>query len=232
MKISITLKNSDFRCLQDLKHPQPMTRVPSLSFLFALMAAQETNEKSVAKTRVRDENIFYVLNPDKNLGKTQQRLEGVFQDILLGNGVAGEQPSLPQMQKVLSEWDAFVYCGHGPTMENLPSKEIEKMNIRAVPLLFGCNSGRLSKMGRNVDPLGTATSYLIATAPCILGFLWSVTDKDVDSWTVGFLNHWLGKGSGPHEENFVRAVANKRKEFARVSNSAATVLYGLPNVTR
>ena len=211
-----------------------MTRVPSLSFLFALMAAQETNEKSVAKTGVRDGNIFYVLNPDKNknLVKTQQRLEGVFQERFLGNGVIGEQPSLPQMQKVLSEMDAFIYCGHGSTMPSLPPKEIERMNIRAVPLLFGCSSGKLSTIGRNVDPLGTATSYLIATAPCLLGFLWDVTDRDVDNWTVGFLNHWLGKGSGPHEENFVRAVANKRKEFNRVSNSAATVIYGLPNVIR
>ena len=47
-----------------------MTRVPSIGFLFALMAAQETNATSVSKTGVRDENIYYVLNPDKNLAKT------------------------------------------------------------------------------------------------------------------------------------------------------------------
>ena len=64
--LSYTNLHYDFSCLQNMKHPQPMTRVPSLSFLFALMAAQETNEKSVSKTGVRDENIFYVLNPDKN----------------------------------------------------------------------------------------------------------------------------------------------------------------------
>ena len=206
-----------------------MTRVPSLPFLFALTAAQETTTASVAKTGIRDENIFYVLNPDQNLRKTQKRLEGVFQDILLGNGVTGEQPSLPQMQKVLSEMDAFVYCGHG-NLKILPRSEIEKMNVRAVPLLFGCNSGKLSRVARHYDPLGTASSYLIATAPCLLGFLWSVTDRDVDNWTVRFLNHWLGKGDGPHEENFARAVANQRKNFTRVINSAATVIYGLPNV--
>ena len=214
-----------------MKHSQPITRVPSLSFLFALMAAQESNEKSVAKTGVREDNVFYVLNPDKNLGKTQKRLEGVFQEMLLGNGVVGKQPSLPQMQKVLSEMDAMIYCGHGPSLKSLPQKKIETMNIRAVPLLFGCNSGRLSKEGRKLDPLGTATSYLIATAPCLLGFLWSITDRDVDPWTAGFLNHWLGKDSGPHEENFVRAVANRRKEFNRTINKAALVVYGLPNVT-
>ena len=220
----------NFRCFQDAENPQPMTRVPSLTFLFALVAAQETNAKSVSKTGVSDENIFYVLNPDRNLQKTQKRLEGVFQDILLGNGVTGEQPSLPQMQKVLSEMDAFVYCGHGGSLKSLPLQEIEKMNIRAVPLLFGCNSGKLSKAARHLDPLGTASSYLIATAPCLLGFLWSVTDRDLDNWTVNFLSYWLGKGESTHEENFARAVANQRKKFVRVINSAATVIYGLPNV--
>jgi len=219
-------------CLQDMKSPQSMTRVPSLSLLFALMAAQQINEKSIGKTGIRDSNIFYVLNPDKNLGKTQKRLEGPFQDMNLGPGVIGEQPSLPQMHKVLSEMDAFIYCGHGSTMASLPQNEIEKMNIRAVPLLFGCNSGRLSKMARNLDPLGTVSSYLIASAPCLLGFLWSVTDRDIDIWTVGFLNHWLGKSIGPHEENFSQAVANRRRKFSRIINSAATVIYGLPSVTR
>merc|ERR1712223_396253 len=104
------------------------TRVPSLSLLFALMAAQERNAKSIAKTGVRESNIFYVLNPDKNLRKTQQRLEVPFQNMNLGTGIIGEQPSLPQMQKVLSEMDAMVYCGHG-NMKSMPSmSKIEKMN--------------------------------------------------------------------------------------------------------
>merc|ERR1712126_592950 len=127
-------------------------------------------------------------------------------------------------QKVLSEMDAMIHCGHGPSLKSLPLNTIETMNIRAVPLLFGCNSGRLLKEGRKLDPLGTATSYLIATAPCLLGFLWSITDRDVDPWTAGFLNYWLGKDSGPHEENFVRAVANRRKEFGNYKQSSISSL--------
>ena len=209
-----------------------MSRVPSLPFLFALTAAHQTNSTSVAKTGIREDKIFYVLNPDKNLSKTQARLEGPFQSMSLREGIIGEQPSLPQMQKVLSEMDAFLYCGHGGSVKNVPPQEIEKMNIRAVPLLFGCNSGRLSRIGRYLDPLGNASTYLIATAPCLLGFLWSVTDRDVDTWTVGFLKYWLGKEEGPHEEDFVRAVANYRSKFGRIINGAATVVYGLPAVKR
>ncbi len=50
--------------------------------------------------------------------------------------------------RALSEKDAFLYCGHGSRMKNLTWQDIEKLNVKAVPLLFGCNSGRLERMGR------------------------------------------------------------------------------------
>ena len=42
-------------------------------------------------------------------------------------GLVGEQPSLDKMQKVLSEMDTYIYCGHGDGRKNLPTQEIEKM---------------------------------------------------------------------------------------------------------
>lgn len=64
----------------------------------------------------------------------------------------------------------------------------------------------------------------------MLGFLWSVTDRDVDIWTIKLLEHWLGQGPGPHESEFVKAVANLRSQFKWTINSAATVIYGLPDL--
>ena len=142
----------------------------------------------------------------------------------------GNWPSSEQMKSALSSMDAFMYCGHGSKVKTISSQEIEKLNVRAVPLLFGCNSGRMERLGRGFDPLGTASSYLIATSPSLLGFLWAVTDQDLDRWTVSFLKHWLQDGQGDQdgEKDFVRAVAQKRNDFARFLNGAATVVYGLP----
>ena len=72
---------------------------------------------------------------------------------------------------------------------------------------------------------GLVNHYLIATAPCTLGFLWGVTDRDVDKWTVTLLKHWI---EGKRE--FVQSVAEKRCEFDRMVNRAAVVLYGLPSL--
>ena len=219
-------------CLQTPTNPQPVSRIPSMAFLCALASKHRRNSTSVANTGVREDKIFYILNPDKNLEKTQKRLEGQFHEMQLGDGIVGEHPSLPEMKRVLSEMDAFMYCGHGSNLKNMPAQEIEKLNVRALPLLFGCNSGRLSRLGRTLDPTGIACYYLIASAPCMLGFLWSVTDRDIDKWTVSFLQHWLCKGDGPHESQFIRAVANQKGKFKRKINSAATVVYGLPLISQ
>lgn len=56
-----------------------------------------------------------------------------------------------------------------------------------------------------------------------------LADLDVDRWTVAFLEHWLDRGKeGNGTGDFVRAVAEKRGNFARILNGAATVVYGLP----
>ena len=86
-------------------------------------------------------------------------------------------------------------------------------------------------MGRTLDPLGISQSYLVATSPAILGFIWAVTDNDLDNWTELFLEHWLGGKPGGQTE-LLQAVADKRMAFSRFFNSAALVVYGLPITAR
>lgn len=89
----------------------------------------------------------------------------------------GRVPEPGQLATVLSQKDAMVYCGHGTGSAYITSDEIEKLRVRAVPLLLGCSSGQLVRLGRQLDPLGTAQSYLMASAAALLGFLWPVSDK-------------------------------------------------------
>ena len=128
------------------KHP--LSRVPSIHTLALLHQTHFIpNADSVAKAgKVREDKIFYVLNPDKNLTKTEERLKETFKNNL-GDGVISEQPTLPQMQTVLQKMDAYMYCGHGSNLRNLKLQDIEKLYIRSVPLLFGCNSGKLERIG-------------------------------------------------------------------------------------
>lgn len=203
---------------------QAVSRVPSLPFLHSLWAAHSSDTDSVVTAGVAQDSVFYLVNPDKSLPETQQRLEKAFQERDRWEGLAGEEPSKGQMEKALQGKDAFMYCGHGSGSKYLSGDEVQKLRVRAVPCLMGCSSGQLTRLGRTVDPLGTAQSYLLASSPALLGFLWPVTDADVDQWTVTFLNHWLGGG----EEELLQAAADKRQCFRNVLNGSALVVYGLP----
>lgn len=204
---------------------QAVSRVPSLPYLYSLWTAHASDNGSVVTSGVAQDNIFYVLNPDKSLPATEKRLGEAFKCWESWEGVVGEVPKKQQLQQALQGKDAFMYCGHGSGSKYLPRDEVEKLRVRAVPLLLGCSSGELTRVGRTVDPLGDAHSYLIAASPALLGFLWPVTDRDVDRWTVTFLEHWLRDGG---QEELLQAVADKREDFMHFTNGAALVVYGLP----
>ena len=203
---------------------QAVSRVPSLPFLHSLWAAHSSDTDSVVMAGVAQDSVFYLVNPDKSLPETQQRLDKAFQSWGSWEGIAGEEPSKDQLEAALQGKDAFMYCGHGSGSKYLSGDEVQRLRVRAVPCLMGCSSGQLTRLGRTVDPLGTAQSYLLAASPALLGFLWAVTDADVDQWTVTFLNHWLGGG----QEELMQAAADKRNSFRNLLNGSALVVYGLP----
>jgi len=212
-------------CLTSCK--QPASRVPSLSFLHTLWQAHAADSASVVTMGVASDNVFYVVNPDGNLPETQTRLDKAFQDYQQWEGVAGVEPAKEVLEKVLQKKDAYMFCGHGSGTKFISGDEVEKLRVHAVPLLLGCSSGQLARHGRNLDPLGTAQNYLLASSPALLGFLWAVTDADVDQWTVVFLQHWLG-GKKDGQSELLQASADKRSSFKNFLNGAALVVYGLP----
>lgn len=55
------------------------------------------------------------------------------------------------------------YNGHGSGMEYLTGERIEKLNVKAIVLLFGCNSIKLIPIGGRFPPYGISNQYLIAS---------------------------------------------------------------------
>jgi hypothetical protein len=71
------IQSLPWEALNCLKN-HPLSRVPSIHTLSLLYRTHMTNTSSVSMTGVRQDKIFYVLNPDQNLAKTQARLETTF----------------------------------------------------------------------------------------------------------------------------------------------------------
>ena len=207
------------------KNRQPISRLPSLQYLSAMWKVHEESGTSVINSGgVNQDSVFYMINPDKSLPKTQERLEGVMKGYTGWQGISGKSPQPGQLATALSSKDAYIYAGHGSGSNFMPSNELKKLRIRSAPLLFGCRSAELARAGRNLDPLGVAHSYLVASSPALAGFLWPVTDNDLDQWTIKFLDYWMnGK-----EKSLLQAIADQRSGFKHLVNSAALVVYGFP----
>jgi len=182
-----------------------ITRVPSLPFVLAtlleLKSADSTNLPLVDPRRVK-----YVVDPESNLSESASTLGPALHLMATDNGwdwegVIGEMPSTEFMSGAIArENGLYLYCGHGGGEKSFSRSQVEEFmtsddgvrGCRTPVVLMGCSSGRLQSVNMpkeysteheiimHYEPEGIALSYLYAGAPCVVGNLWDVTDRDID----------------------------------------------------
>lgn len=247
------LQRFPFEGMTSLKG-QTICRVPSLSFVSAILL-----ERSLSKTqcvRVNPTNASYVLDPEKNLQATQKRLLPVLEELYSSQrwewkGIVGEIPSTSFFHDALEQDDGLlIYIGHGGGQGCFSQRQVNKMinnesgsGVRACNssvILMGCSSGRLVSVNRKTsetleelplyfEPDGIALSYLCAGAPCVVGNLWDVTDKDIDRFSVALFKSFLGHSDGRENQTLANSVATAREACKlRYIVGCAPVCYGVP----
>ena len=141
--------------------------------------------------------------------------------------------------------DLFIFCGHGGGERMLDGFKIRRLAACPAALLWGCSSGKLQVRGIH-DAVGTALYYLMAGAPFVVGNLWDVTDKDIDSICMAHMRCLLsgaeqvGNNVSPQPHSIASitdtpaphvamALIGARDE-CRMRNAvgAAPVVYGIP----
>ncbi|KAM8981065.1 separin isoform X1 [Sarcophilus harrisii] len=204
---------------------QPVTRLPSLRFLLSYSLIRETQASSVLNRGVNPQNTFYILNPQNNLGGTEDRFRARFCSEAGWKGLVGEAPSQEQVQAALTEHDLYIYAGHGAGASFLDGQTIQRLSCRAVALLFGCSSAALAVHG-NLEGAGIVLKYMIAGCPLFLGNLWDVTDREIDRYTEALLQGWLEAGSGAPLLSYI--IQARQAPRLKYLIGAAPVAYGLP----
>ena len=144
-------------------------------------------------------NVFYLLDPLNNLKKSQDRLKPLLSEF---SGVSGRFPS-PEELKRARKMQTLLYFGHGNGY-----KYIKDCRNRILAL-FGCSSAKMLYYS-NFRRQGAINSYL-RHCSFLIGCLWDITDKDLDSLTKVIL-----------EEGEIERSACKLKYL----NGAAVVVYG------
>ncbi|XP_071525354.1 uncharacterized protein Sse isoform X6 [Panulirus ornatus] len=212
---------------------QPVTRMPSLRMLTLLYQHHSCRSSSVLVQGIDSSKGFYLLDPDSNLPRTQERLRSVF-DETGWPGITARRPTHDEFQDAITNQDMFVYAGHGSGSQYLPGELVEGLDCRALVVLYGCASVRLAPRGRISDPWGVVLNYLIAYCPCVVGMLWDVTDKDTDFLTCGMIRALQGKDGDPATplatppSDVALLVARSRSLCRWYLTAAALTVYGLP----
>uniref|UniRef100_A0A8C3U3P9 separase n=1 Tax=Catharus ustulatus TaxID=91951 RepID=A0A8C3U3P9_CATUS len=183
----------------------PVTRLPGLRFLLSYGLGQQG---SVLQRGVDPSRAFYVLNPQRDLGGTEQRFRAWFESFRADLGYFG-----------------CSYAGHGAGARLLDGLSLSRLRCRAVSLLFGCSSAALAPRG-GLEPTGTVLKFILAGCPLVLGNLWDVTDRDLDRLAEALLRGWLGGGPGTP----LLAQLAQARQAPRLKSliGAAPVAYGLP----
>lgn len=206
-----------------------VTRVPSLTILENLLS-QVSGDMNMRVTR-DNSNCRYVLNPGKDLPRTQERFQSTFESMSGWRGLTAKPPSEDEMSNMLQTGDFFVYMGHGGGQQYIRSAKIKSLDRCCPTLLLGCSSGALEEAG-DYEPWGTPVSYLVAGCPMLVANMWDVTDKDIDKFSSGMLERWGAfpvSNPGMKRMSMGDAVKSSRDECnLKFLNGAAPIVFGLP----
>ncbi|EPX71944.1 separase/separin [Schizosaccharomyces octosporus yFS286] len=209
-------------CLQQLS----VSRLPSISILKSIICKEVRPEPFI---KVNIDSGSYILNPSLDLKHTQDMFEAEL-SATGWRGIIGRSPSNEEYRSMLSDYDFFLYFGHGGGEQYTTSRDLAALNKCAVSILMGCSSGALHECGI-YEPWGTPLNYLGAGCQTLVANLWDVTDKDIDRFSGAMLSYW-GVFSGKKSAetfNICEAVSKSRKHcHLQFLNGAAPVVYGLP----
>ncbi|XP_068123297.1 separin [Hyperolius riggenbachi] len=202
-----------------------VTRLPSLHFLLNYSLLRKYQPQSSLVRGVDPKKTFYVLNPHGNLPGTEERFRDWFKNEPGWTGVIRSAPKSEELQNALTKQDLYIFIGHGAGAHFLDVQTLQRLECNAAVLLFGCSSAALAVRG-DLEGAGIVLKYLMAGCPLVFGNLWDVTDREIDRYTLAFLQGWLKAGPGAPILKYLSESRQAPK--LKYIVGTAPVAYGLP----
>jgi hypothetical protein len=227
----------------DFLESKPMCRLPSLLFAHEVW---QRNTREGNLLNIHPNSVTYILNPEGDLSDTEERLLPALESVGTDHWTAyvNEKPQPGALEAALSQKNSLLmYFGHGGGERIISKDQLANLGsrpngIQSSVILMGCSSGELQSPNQDqasfsprsfhFEPDGLVLRYLLHGAPCIVGNLWDVTDRDIDIFTQTMLRSMFnGEMSIPESLTSARADCK-----FRYLTGASPVCYGLPASVR
>ena len=210
---------------------QSYSRIPSFFILNYLLNVEK--HLLLLENGKKLEKIYYLLAPSGNdLSKTKSRFENCFTSHKMWRGEIGQwEKDVNKFYDALEQSDLYVYCGHGSSEKYLGDRVYIEDRIKNFPisLLMGCSSGKLRANGE-FNPSGFALTLLLAGSPCVVSYLWDITDRDCDISCSFILNHLFPPPPSFHV-NLDQDLLNYAKKHTERSHKTFKKITKDPNFT-
>lgn len=208
-----------------------VSRMPSDRQLMHLLECHQNLNYPQSLTN----EIFYLVNPGKDLKKTEAEFGPILKGMNNAFGLCGRRPEETLMVDLLYSSKLFLYLGHGGGEQYARASLLMKTHaddpLKRLPpaLLMGCSSGTFHQNGQ-LEPTSNIYNWLSCGSPLVVSNLWDITDKDIDKFSLAVLRRWgLFAGHEGPTENICNAISNSRNTcILRYLNGAAPIVYGLP----
>ncbi|KAL6930247.1 hypothetical protein ACO0R3_003350 [Hanseniaspora guilliermondii] len=203
-----------------------ITRLPSLSILMNLMSKYKEKDE----WEISDNGISLILNPKKDLMRTEELFKPIFSGFSEDLKIVGRAPASEEFIKMASLNDLFIFIGHGNGIQYTTPKALKQLNSLSPALLLGCSSVRIHNT-KSFYGYGSIMSFFLGGCPMVLGNLWDVTDKDIDLFTLSLfekLNIVNKKENAENKRVDIACRESRNVCKLRYLNGAAPVVYGLP----
>ncbi|OAG30062.1 hypothetical protein NEIG_01095 [Nematocida sp. ERTm5] len=197
------------------------------SLCHILSSPNKTESKAL-----EDHDFFYVLNPEKNLIQTEERIvKYINKYIPHAAGIKNRIPLPMETEQAILSHRIFMYFGHGGGEKFFTPRKLRRIikNVKDTELrtksifLFGCSSARISAFPMH-NTHSTCISYMhIPVVKNVVGALWDITDKDLDITSIGIMEAIKNQ----NEPLSVALNRLKRECKLKYLNGAAIVLYGM-----
>ncbi|CAF0774430.1 unnamed protein product, partial [Didymodactylos carnosus] len=213
-------KYYNFDLTNDETSPSEQQQQQQHSFDLTLMF----NERQLCH-RVDLNNGYYIVDPGNDLPRTKKRFQLFKQQSTIiekWDGIIEAFPNQQQIKDIFQSREILLYMGHGSGSQFYPVDDVQKNSSRMCVLLMGCSSARLQSFG-DFEAFGMPFAYLTCGAASVVGCLWDVTDRDIDTMTFHLIER-LKQGDSLGD------ALKKGRLLCKLQclNGAAPVIYGLP----